>query len=154
MKKYLKNCPRYISSRYSRLYSYMWESLFNDEYRRKIIIKINKKDTRQEVFNQMKDITAEATLLTQIFITKKLFTDGAQAAKIAVDTFKELDISSFNIGKTCFKKRNENVIRGDVLARELIKSFQNTQISNLLKEINYISDIIKKYEKIKEKTFN
>ncbi len=80
----------------------------------------------------------------------RFFREGCEAAKLAVDTFAELGISSFSVGNEIFAERNAAVIRGDQLASSLrealatgslgspgidIEQFEGTPLRQVVKDL-------------------
>ena len=118
--------PRYLSQRYGALNSLVWETLFPQEYKNKLLRKIKSEEKRTAVIQKMKDIADEATTVLFIFVTKKLFIEGSNAAKNAVDILKELGVTQFKLGNSIFSERNENVVLGDVLAEKLLQSLNKS----------------------------
>jgi hypothetical protein len=64
----------------------------------------------------------------------QFFRAGSQAARSAVDEFARHGVSEFAIGSTVFSGRNENVLRGDTLADDLLRSLSNLPIQDLLQD--------------------
>lgn len=52
-------------------------------------------------------------------VLHSMFKEGTRAASFAVDALKKLDVPGFRVGTTVFAGRNENVMRGESLARAL-----------------------------------
>ncbi len=76
--------------------------------------------------------------------------DGTNAAKQAVDTFKELGIASFQIGSKKFADRNKNVMKGEELATKLMDSIISEELKTLINESQYVTQIIDKYKPLIE----
>lgn len=141
----IKSAPRYLQLRYGGLNSYVWESLFPRKEKNRILSKIKDESKKKEEFVRMKEVVDEATLLIFIFVTKKIFIEGSNAAKNAVDTLRELGVKEFYLGDAKFAGRNENVVLGDKLADRLFASL-NRDMRSLLTDSIYMSDIINKYK--------
>jgi hypothetical protein len=69
-----------------------------------------------------------------------------------VDIFKELGVEGFSFGKKFFSGRNENVIMGDKLCDKLLETV-GKEAQDIIKETEYIYEIIEKYEKIKKEFY-
>jgi len=147
----MKFAPRYLSLRYGSLNSYVWEKLFPPEYRSKLL-RYKNDETKKERIEWMKSLADEASLLAFIFVTKKIFSEGAQAAKDAVDIFAKLDVNEFYLGTTCFSGRNENVILGDMLAEKLMVTLGN-DARKLIEDKNYLFEITDVYEGIRDRKY-
>lgn len=145
----MKGAPRYITLRYGALNSYVWESLFPEDYRNRIFSDVRDPVARDFKFQRMKSLADEASLLVFIYVTKKVFEEGARAAKNAVDIFKELDIDEFYLGRSKFSGRNENVVLGDNLANELF-ALLSQDAKKLISEAHFISNIIDKYKEVRK----
>ena len=83
-----------------------------------------------------------------MFLINKFFIDGANAAKQAVDTFKELDVEGFFIGRSYFSERNEKVVQGDKISEQLLASIEDVRAKKMITESKYISEIIREYKKL------
>ena len=145
----MKSAPRYLTLRYGSLNSYVWESLFPQDYRNRIFSRIKSEPERKGKFIKMKSLADEASLLVFIFVTRKIFQEGATAAKDTVDILKELDVEEFYLGSAKFSGRNENVILGDLLAEELLNLLDD-EMKTFLLEAHYVSNIIDRYQVIKK----
>jgi Fe-S oxidoreductase len=143
----IKIAPRYLTRQYGALNSYVWEGVFPRESRNRALNKIKDESKRKEKFSRMKDIVDEATLLTFIFVTRKVLMEGTEAAKNAVDTLKSIGVKEFYLGKAKFSGRNENVMQGERLAGKLFSSL-NKDMQGLISNSNFMSDIINKYKNI------
>lgn len=146
----MRSAPRYLSLRYGELNSYVWESLFPRNYKNRLLSKIKDLDKKKKKIIQMKEIVDEATLLTFIFVTRKIFLEGSLAAKKAVDTLNELGVKEFYLGNTKFTERNENVVLGDDLAQKLFDSL-DVDAKNLILNSTYMYDILNKYKNLIKK---
>lgn len=144
----IKNGPRYLTIRYGSLNSYVWEHLFPQDYKNRILGKIKNKEEKKEKIIKMKELVDEATVLVFIFVTRQIFTEGSRAAKETVDILKELGVNEFYLGSKKFTKRNENVILGDNLAQELLLSLDD-KTQKLILEAKYPYQIINEYKKFK-----
>jgi len=143
----MKSAPRYLTRQYGALNSYVWEGVFPRESRNRTLYKIKDESKRKERLARMKDVVDEATLLTFIFVTRKVLMEGTEAAKKAVDTLKSIGIKEFYLGKAKFSGRNENVMQGERLAKKLFSSLNN-DMQELISNSNFISDIINKYKDV------
>jgi hypothetical protein len=146
----LKSAPRYLSMRYNSLNFYVWETLFPEDYRKKVLLKLNTSSERKEEYAKMKSISDEATLLVFIFVVKNFFSEGSRMAKATVDTLKEFDVPGFNLGKSFFSERNENVVLGDKLAEKLIFLLEDSDAAALIKNSKHIYEILDKYTALKK----
>ncbi len=149
----MKNAPRYLTLRYGALNAYVWEGLFPQEYRNKIIGRVKDPVEKKAVFIKMKAFAEEASLLVFIFVTRRIFNEGSTAAKSAVDVFKELDVREFYLGNTKFSGRNENVVMGDTLAEALMAGLDK-KTKSLILESNYVSEIVDIYKKIRSNIYD
>lgn len=147
----MKYAPRYISLRYGSLNSYVWETLFPTKYKNKILK--NKDDaTKKERIEWMKSLAEEASLLAFIFVTKKIFIEGSQAAKDAVDIFAELNVPEFYLGTARFSERNDNVVLGDKLAEKLVNILDDSA-RKLLDDKRYLYEILAVYIDIRDSKY-
>lgn len=140
----LKILPKYLSSRFGSIKSYVWESLFPYDYKSKILGR-TPKEYRREKYNSMINLADEATLIVFIFILNKFFLEGHTAAKKSVDLLSSLDVDGYYLGKNLYKGRNKNVMMGKNLARKLMLVV-GKETRNIIEEANYISDILNLYK--------
>ncbi len=141
-----KDAPKYLTLRYNSLNRYVQETFLTPETIEIVRQRFKTKDEKKAEIKRIKDIANEASLVAFIFIVRKMFTEGSNAAKNAVDTFKELNVDGFRIGSKYFQGRNENVIMGDILAEKLLNSISDDRVKGLILNSNYMTDILKEYE--------
>lgn len=141
-----KDAPKYLTLRYNSLNRYVHEVFLTPDTIEDIRQRFGTKDERKAEIRRIKDIANEASLVAFIFIVRKMFTEGSNAAKNAVDTFKELNVDGFRIGSKYFQGRNENVIMGDLLAEKLLNSVSDDRVKGLILSSNYLTDILKGYQ--------
>jgi hypothetical protein len=84
----------------------------------RIVIEENE-DSLPNYEKTRKDALDEITTVVFVVILSRFLHDGTEAAKRAVDAFKEVGLDSFFIGSAEFSGRNENVMLGEVLAKKL-----------------------------------
>jgi len=140
-----KGAPKYISQRFSTINSYTWNSFFPENTLNERLIKFGNGEESKAELNRIKDIVSEASLVVFIFLLKRFFSEGTSAAIQAVDTFKDLGIKSFQIGSKKFADRNKNVMKGEELANTLLKAISNPEITALVDDSKYLTQIIDKY---------
>lgn len=140
----MKSAPKYITQRYGSLNSYVWESLYPQAQKNKLLNKISNEEEKKGELRRMKEVVDEATLLLFIFVTRRFFEEGSEAAKRAVDIFKELGVNEFYLGSTKFEGRNENVLMGEVLANKLFESLPY-EMRSVIAESRFMSDILDRY---------
>lgn len=145
---YFKNAPKYISQRFSAVNSYTWISLFPENSLNEHLRQFPKGQENKTELARLKDIVNEASIVIFIFLMKRFFLDGTDAAIQAVDTFKELGVKGFQIGSKKFADRNKNVMKGKELAAKLIDSITNEELKELVNESQYANQIIEKYKPI------
>lgn len=143
-----KNAPRYVITRFYTINNYVWKAFFPENELNEKLRKMNNKDLSKKELSRIKGIVSEAALVIFIFLLKRFFTEGSNAAKKAVDVFKELDIEGFQIGSKYFSERNENVIEGDKLADALIQSIDDKDLLNLINNSTQVYQIIDRYKKL------
>jgi hypothetical protein len=110
--------PRFITGRFQSVNSYVWDELFPEDKVRAILARSQTKRERRERLRELRSISEEASVAYFICDIRRFFYAGSNAAKNAVDTFKELGENEFFIGNTRFVGRNDNVTKGDQLRRE------------------------------------
>jgi Fe-S oxidoreductase len=147
----MKSAPRYLTLRYGSLNSYVWESLFPKKDINKRLFKIKDEEIKKTEIGVMKSIVDEATLLVFIFVTRKVFIEGSNTAKEAVDILKELGVNEFYLGKAKFAERNENVMMGERLSERLLLSL-NPEMRALVLDSNYVYQILDRYRKLTRKS--
>jgi hypothetical protein len=139
-----KSAPKFISDRYGSLNSYVWETLFPEDLKNRVMRRTHKRE-RKARFQSMKELVEEATLLAFIFVVHKTFIEGSVAAKNAVDTFRELGVPGFHLGKTYFSGRNEAVVLGDNLASEMLEVLRG-EARQLVLNSNKLHEILEPYK--------
>ena len=142
-----KNAPKYISTRFNSINNYTWKAFFPDNELNRRLKKINDKQLSKQELLRLRNIVSEASLVIFIFLLKRFFTEGSNAAKEAVDTFKFLGVEGFQIGSKYFSERNENVIQGDNLADELISIIHDHKLLDLINNSSHVYQIIEEYRK-------
>src|SRR6478672_7951226 len=106
-----KEAPKFISQRFAAINSYAWNSFFPDNALNKELRKIESEAEQKKELSRLKKIVNEASIVILIFLLRKFFVEGTEAAIKAVDTFKELGVEEgFQIGSKHFEGRNENVM--------------------------------------------
>ena len=145
-----KNAPRYIVTRFYTINNYVWKAFFPENELNDRLRKLKNKELSRKELSRLKDIVSEATLVVFIFLLKRFFTEGSNAAKKAVDVFSELGIDGFQIGSKYFSERNENVIEGDTLADALIATIDDQELLDLINNSNQVYQIIDRYKRIIE----
>jgi len=148
----LKNAPRYLSMRYNSLNNYVWENLFSEDYRKKILSKFDTASERKIEYARMKSLSDEATIIVFIFVIRTFFSEGSRMAKNTVDALKEFNINGFNLGKTVFSDRNENVVLGDELANKLF-NILNDKARAVIVDSDHIYEILEKYRIIRDEIY-
>lgn len=143
----MKSAPRYLVLRYGALNSYVWESLFPRKELNKKLSKIKDEKIKKSEIDKIKNIVDEATILVFIFVTRKIFIEGSNTAKEAVDILKELGVDGFYLGKAKFSGRNENVMMGENLSEKLLSSL-DPEMRSLILNSNYIYQILDKYRNL------
>lgn len=141
-----KNAPKYISSRFYTINNYTWKTFFPDNSLNERLRKINDEKLSKKELSRIKEVVSEASLAIFIFLLKRFFDEGSNAAKQAVDTFSELGIEGFQIGSKYFSGRNENVIEGDILANALLATIEDKELIELINNSNYVYQIVDRYK--------
>jgi len=150
--KILKNAPRYLSIRFNSLNSYVWESLFPENFRRRVFSKIKDKEKRRKEYKKMRSISEEASILVFIFVLRKIFIESSKATKETVDMLKELNVNGFYLGKRYYEERNKNVIAGDELAKKLFLLL-DARAKKIILNTDQIYEILDRYQKIKNEFY-
>jgi hypothetical protein len=145
-----KNAPRYIVTRFYTINNYVWKAFFPENELNDRLRKIDNKELSKKELSRLKDIVSEASLAVFIFLLKRFFSEGSNAAKQAVDIFNEIGIEGFQIGSKYFSERNENVIEGDKLAEALLSTIEDEELLGLINNSNQVFQIIERYKKIIE----
>ncbi|MFA7654338.1 MAG: hypothetical protein WCX97_04905 [Candidatus Magasanikbacteria bacterium] len=140
----IRIAPPYLRKKYSAIRSYVKESLEPSE-KRKENLKHTKRELLREKRSIIKSLIDEATLLLFIFDIYRFFMRGTEEAKDTVDTFRKLDVMGFSIGNQRFEDRNENVMRGEVLARNILSIVDKETEATIKKAINF-REILEPYK--------
>lgn len=145
---FLSGAPKFITTRFNSVNKYVWQTLFPEQTVKEQIIKFKTKADRKKEINRLKGISEEASTVVFLFLLNKFFTEGAKAARQAVDTFKELGVDGFFIGGNYFSERNEKVIQGDKISENLLASIKDEKAKKLVTNSNYVSEILDKYRSL------
>lgn len=145
---FLSGAPKFITTRFNSVNKYVWQTLFPEQTVKEQIIKFKTKADRKKEINRLKGISEEASTVVFLFLLNKFFTEGAKAARQAVDTFKELGVDGFFIGGNYFSERNEKVIQGDKISENLLASIKDEKAKELVTNSNYVSEILEKYRSL------
>jgi hypothetical protein len=144
---FLNSNPKFLMARFFSINRFVWDTLIPDHLRQDLIGHKKKSERKQE-FTRLKSISNEASILVYIFLLRKFFKDGSEAAKSAVDTFKELNVDGFYIGSNYFSGRNDKVLQGEKIAYFLLESITDEKAKELIKNASHISDILEKYNEV------
>jgi len=139
--------PIYIQRRLFSLRKYAYDSLYPEPVK-SALFRGKSKDEIKVIAKKLISISKECGYVCYIFAMKQLFLEGTRAASIAVDTFKELGVNDFNIGKKNFADRNENVLEGKKLYEILLETITNKELQEFIQTANYFSEIIERYKSV------
>jgi len=142
---FLSGAPKFVTNRFNSLNKYVWSTLVPEELRKDKIGRKKTKAERKKEFQRLKGISQEAAIVSFVFFFRKFLLEGSDAAKKAVDTFKDLDQDGFYIGTNFFSERNEKVMQGDLLAESLLNSIRSQELKKLITESEYLYQILDKY---------
>jgi hypothetical protein len=145
---FLSGAPKFITTRFNSVNKYVWQTLFPEQTVKEQIIKYKTKAERRKEISRLKGISEEASIVVFLFLINKFFTEGAKAARQAVDTFKDLGVDGFFIGGNYFSERNEKVIQGDKISEKLLSSIKDDKAKELVTKSNYVSEILDKYRSL------
>lgn len=145
---FLIGAPKFITNRFNSIHKYVSETLLPERTKRERLRRKRSKSEKIEELSRLKSIIDEASTIVFLFLINKFFIDGANAAKQAVDTFKELDVEGFFIGRSYFSERNEKVVQGDKISEQLLASIEDVRAKKMITESKYISEIIREYKKL------
>ncbi len=145
---FLSGAPKFITTRFNSVNNYVWQTLFPEQTVKEQIIKYKTKADRKKEITRLKAIREEPETVVILFLINKFFTEGAKAARQAVDTFKELGVEGFYIGGNYFSERNEKVIQGDIISKRLLASIEDENAKKLVVNSNYVSEILDKYRSL------
>lgn len=81
-------------------------------------------------------------LVAFCYAANRFFKEGAEAARIAVDEFQRFNIPGFQVGSTHFEGRNRNVILGDQLAADLVRSFDGSPLMDFIVSASSMTDLV------------
>lgn len=141
------NIPVYIQRRMYSLNKYAYDSLYPEGVKA-LLFKGKSNDEIKVIAKKLIDISKECGYMCFVFSLKQLFLEGTRAASVAVDTFQELGIHEFNIGKKEFKERNDNVLEGQHLYEKMIETISNPELQEFIRSANYYSEIIDRYRDV------
>lgn len=142
----LDNAPKYITDRYYSINKYVWQDLFTDEKKNQYFNLRKTKSEKLKLMKSLRKISQEASLALFVFYLNQFFKSGTNAAINAVDIFSELSVPGFKLGKKVFANRNENVLEGETLSKDLIDSIKDPILKNLIVNSTYPSEILNKYK--------
>jgi hypothetical protein len=145
---FLAGAPKFITTRFNSINNYVWQTLFPEQTIKEQIKKFRTKADRKNEIKRLKGISEEASTVIFLFLINKFFTEGAKAAREAVDTFKELGVDGFFIGTNYFSERNDKVIQGDKISEKLLASIKDEKAKELVTKSNYVSQIFDKYRSL------
>lgn len=143
--EFLSGAPKFVTSRFNSLNTFIWNTLIPEEVRKKKIGRKKTKVERSKELRRLRNISNEASLVAFIFFFRKFLIEGSEAARRAVDTFEELGQPGFYIGNKYFSGRNKNVIQGEVLAQRLLNTIKSDALRELIIESEYLYQILEKY---------
>lgn len=141
-----KDAPKFLTIRFNSLNKYVQEIFLSSESLAKIKLRFKTKDSRIAEIKRIRRITDEASLVAFIFVIRKMFVEGSEAAKNAVDTFSELNVNGFRIGAKFFQGRNENVVQGELLAEKMLNSISDENTKALIKNSKFLYEILDNYK--------
>ena len=141
--------PIFLKKRFSSISGLAWQYLYPEDKRRRILQKCKDKMKRTEAYNGMKEEVNELAKLLFLFGMYKFFSEGTRAAVKAVDVFKGIDIPGFSVGRDVFEERNENVMRGERLAKEMLDAVGDENTVIMIRESEYMHQIVEKFKKIR-----
>jgi hypothetical protein len=141
-----KYAPKYISQRFYGINNYVWKTWFPGDTLNERLKKLQSEKERTDELARLKDIANEASLVILIVLLRSFFEEGTRAAIQAVDTFQELGIEGFQIGSKVFSGRNEDVMRGELLADKLEQMITTPGLSDLIKNSRYPYQVLNRYK--------
>jgi hypothetical protein len=144
----LKDAPRYIVARFNAINNYTWRIMFPDNDLTARLRTVQGRSKRAEELSRIKTIVSEASLVVFIFLLRRFFNEGTRAAAQAVDTLKGVGIPALQIGSKTFTERNENVMMGEELAKNMIASIKDQKLLELIDNSFSASDIIHYYKRM------
>jgi len=143
---FLTGAPKFITNRFNSINKYVSQTLIPQEVINEKL-KRKKEDEKKQELLRLRAISNEASTLTFLFLLNKFFNEGTEAAKRAVDIFNELGVDGFYIGSNFFSGRNDKVIQGSELSKQLLGSIKDEKARDLINKSNYVSEIINVYKK-------
>jgi len=143
------NAPIFLKKRFSSIKGLAWQYLYPEDERRETLRKLKTRDERKEKYSKMREEVEELSQLLFLFGMYKFFNEGTQAAIKAVDIFKKIDMPGFTVGNDLFEERNETVMRGEKLAEAMLEAINNQNIVIMIRESEYMYQIVDKFKKIK-----
>lgn len=144
---FLKGAPEFITKRFNSINTYVWQTLLSEKTVKEVLARKKTQKEKRRELARIKSISDEASALVMLFLLNKFFTEGSNAAKQAVDIFKQLDVEGFYIGQNYFSGRNDKVVQGDIISRELLASIKDEKALALIKKSTYMSEILDEYRK-------
>lgn len=139
-----QNAPKFIQSRFYSLQNYAFASLFPDDSYLRLINKYKK--LNKPIAGELKSLLKECAILLTLFTLKLFFEKGTEYARESLSVLKSFEVLSFQIGNQEFTGENENVVRGEKLAKELLNDL-DPEIIKYLNKKHYLSEIIDDYKK-------
>lgn len=140
--------PKYIAERFYAINGYVWKALFPQQQLSERLNKFKTESDKKKELARLKEIAGEASLIVLIVVLRRYFIEGTEAAKNAVDTFKEFGIEGFRIGSKFFSERNEFVMQGASLAQKLEDAIGDPELRQFIINAKYPYEVINKYKDI------
>lgn len=81
-------------------------------------------------------------LVVFVYVLREFFEDGYKAASDAVRVLQPFDIREFTIGSTTFSEGNEAVMRGRVLANDLLDRIHNEALKAMILRSESIGELV------------
>jgi hypothetical protein len=81
-------------------------------------------------------------LAVLVFALQEFFREGSTAAAMAVDEFHALGLRGFQVGSSLFEARNENVVRGDELAKALRSAIDDPEVLLAIDRASRMRDLV------------
>ncbi|HEY5235320.1 MAG TPA: hypothetical protein VIJ14_04005, partial [Rhabdochlamydiaceae bacterium] len=106
---------------------------------------IKSKSEKRARRNELKQLAAKVQWVVFLYLLRRFFLTGSEAAEEAVRIFAELKIEKFKIGKKEFFEGSDSVKEGKVLAERLMDAISDKKIKKLILESVWASDIIYHY---------
>ncbi|WP_020471432.1 hypothetical protein [Zavarzinella formosa] len=123
LREVLAVMPYRLRSRFESLSTYIASCIDQsvEELRRRTTMTV-----RRAVITEERRQSIQMTVF--VVAMSRFFRDGTRAASLATDAFQAIDTQGFAIGNTIFQGRNDNVMMGDRLSRELLGMTQDDGI--------------------------